>query len=197
MLHQKLAPYQLILGSASPRRKGLLTDLGLHFRVLTADIEEHAPANLDGFETARHVAMDKADALKYALDDNDILITADTEVWQNNTRFGKPANLEEAKKMLEKLAGAKHLVISGVCFTTTEKQHCFTVATEVFIRRLSTEEINFYLDAGHPLDEAGAYGIQEWIGLIGIERINGSYTNVVGMPMTELYLELENFIDTL
>lgn len=197
MLHQKLAPYQLILGSASPRRKGLLADLGLQFRVITAAIEEDAPPHLDGFETAKHIAIDKANALRYALDEKDILITADTEVWLNYARFGKPSSLDEARSMLNKLAGTCHDVISGVCFTTLEKQHCFTVATEVFIRELTSEEIDYYLTAGHPLDKAGAYGIQEWIGLVGIERINGSYTNVVGMPMTELYLELEKFIDTL
>jgi septum formation protein len=165
--------------------------------VRTADTEEYAPAHFDGFETAMLVARNKAEALREDLKSNAILITADTEVWQNYRRFGKPANLDEAREMLEKLAGTSHQVISGVCFTTQTKQHCFTVATDVFIRALTSEEIGYYLTHGHPLDKAGAYGIQEWIGLIGIERINGSYTNVVGMPMTELYQELEKFIDSL
>ena len=197
MLHEKLDSYNLVLGSASPRRKQLLAELGLTFTIRTADTEEHAPDHLDGFETAMHVARDKAEALHKSLLSNEILITADTEVWQDNRRFGKPANLNEAKEMLGKLAGTSHQVISGVCFSTLTKQHCFTVATEVFIRALSADEISYYLKHGHPLDKAGAYGIQEWIGLIGIERITGSYTNVVGMPMTELYLELDRFIDSL
>lgn len=197
MLHKKLDTYKLVLGSASPRRKQLLTELGLTFTLRTADTEEHAPEYLDGFETAKHVAQEKAEALRKSLKSNEILITADTEVWQGKRRFGKPANLDEAAEMLNKLAGTSHQVISGVCFTALTKQHCFTVATEVFIRPLSPDEIAYYLTHGHPLDKAGAYGIQEWIGLIGIERINGSYTNVVGMPMTELYLELDRFIDSL
>jgi septum formation protein len=197
MLHEKLKKFEVVLGSASPRRQQLLTELGLTFTICTADTEEHAPDYLDGFETAVLVARNKAEALREDLKSNAILITADTEVWQNNRRFGKPANLFEAREMLSKLAGTSHQVISGVCFTTQTKQHCFTVATDVFIRALTSEEISYYLMHGHPLDKAGAYGIQEWIGLIGIERISGSYTNVVGMPMTELYLELEKFIDSL
>ena len=197
MLHDKIRHFKLILGSASPRRQQLLTDLGLTFTVKTADIDEFAPETFDGYETATHVAKTKADALAHHLDAKTILITADTEVWQGNQRFGKPADLKQARKMLEKLSGTSHKVISGVCFTAKGKQHCFTVATEVFIRKLSKREIAYYLEHGHPLDKAGAYGIQEWIGLVGIERINGSYTNVVGMPMTELYLELEKFIDNL
>ncbi len=197
MLHKKLEPFHLILGSASPRRRQFLNDLGLDFTVKTADIEEHAPEHLTGHETAAHVAKDKAEALRQGLGENAILITSDTEVWQDNRRFGKPVNLDEARQMLNMLAGARHDVISGVCFTTPKKQHVFTVDTEVYLRNLSEEEIDYYLSNGHPLDKAGAYGIQEWIGLIGIERINGSYTNVVGMPMTETYTELEKFIDSL
>jgi septum formation protein len=197
MINEKLDKYKLVLGSASPRRKQLLTELGLTFTVRTADTEEHAPDYLDGFETAKHVARDKAEVLRNSLNSNEILITADTEVWQGKKRFGKPSNLHEANEMLGKLAGTSHQVISGVCISTLSKQSCFTVATEVFIRTLSVAEIDYYLTHGHPLDKAGAYGIQEWIGLIGIERINGSYTNVVGMPMTELYLELNRFIDSL
>ncbi len=197
MLHKILEPFNLILGSASPRRQQLLGDLGLTFTVRTADIEEHAPDHLDGQETAMHVARDKAAALQQGLTEKDILITADTEVWQGNKRFGKPSNIDEAREMLNLLTGARHDVISGVCFTTQQKQHCFTVDTEVYLRKMTEAEINYYLTHGHPLDKAGAYGIQEWIGLVGIERINGSYTNVVGMPMTETYLELEKFIESL
>jgi septum formation protein len=197
VLHQKLQSYHLILGSASPRRQQLLSELGLLFTVKTADIAEQAPDNLNGHDTAIHIAKEKAAALREGLTVEHILITADTEVWQQNKRFGKPNTLNEAREMLVQLAGTQHHVISGVCFTTPARQHCFAVATEVTIRTLTNAEIEFYLKNGHPLDKAGAYGIQEWIGLIGIERINGSYTNVVGMPMTETYTELEKFIDSL
>lgn len=197
MLHEKLRDFNLILGSASPRRQQMLTELGLKFTVRVADIDEYAPNHLNGFETAVHVAQNKAEALRNNLEEKELLITTDTEVWQSKKRFGKPATLADARKMLGKLAGTSHQVISGVCFTTTKKQHCFTVATEVHIRKLTTSEVEYYLTHGHPLDKAGAYGIQEWIGLIGIDRINGSYTNVVGMPMTELYLELEKFVNSL
>ncbi len=195
ILNELLKNYTLVLGSASPRRQQLLSNLGLSFIVKTADIDEHAPDYFDGFETAKHVAKQKAAALREGLSVNDILITADTEVWQNKRRFGKPANLAEANEMLNALAGKRHSVISGVCFTTQHAQHCFTVATDVFIKALSQTEIDYYITHGHPLDKAGAYGIQEWIGLVGIERINGSYTNVVGMPTTEFYTELEQFVN--
>ena len=140
---------------------------------------------------------EKAAALKPALQQGEILITADTEVWQNRTRFGKPVDDADARRMLNLLIGNKHQVISGVCFTTVDAQHCFTVATDVHMRALRQDEIDYYITNGHPLDKAGAYGIQEWIGLVAIERIDGSYTNVVGLPMTEFYTELELFIDTI
>ena len=194
-LNEKLHNYTLILGSASPRRRDLIDHLGLSFTIRTADIDEHAPEDLDGFATAMHVAKEKAEALRATLSANDILITADTEVWQDNTRFGKPTDNADARRMLKQLTGSTHQVISGVCFSTQTVQHCFTVATDVHMRQLSDEEINFYITHGNPLDKAGAYGIQEWIGLVAIERIDGSYTNVVGLPMTEFYTELERFID--
>lgn len=194
-LNEKLKAYHLVLGSASPRRRELLKQLGLTFEIRTADIEEHAPSHFDGFETAKHVAEEKAAALKNNLTANELLITADTEVWLNKKRFGKPANLDEAAAMLRELSGQTHQVISGVCFTTTQAQHSFTAHTDVVFRSLRADEIAYYTQHGNPLDKAGAYGIQEWIGLVGIDRIIGSYTNVVGLPMTELYLELEQFID--
>lgn len=196
-LNEKLLNHALILGSASPRRRDLISHLGLEFTIRTANIDEHAPDGYDGFETAMHLAKDKAAALKPNLHEGEILITADTEVWQNNTRFGKPENIDDARRMLNLLIGNQHQVISGVCLTTTRAQHCFTVATDVHMRTLRDDEIDYYLKNGHPLDKAGAYGIQEWIGLVAIERIDGSYTNVVGLPMTEFYTELEQFIDSI
>jgi septum formation protein len=197
MLTEKLHAYQLVLGSASPRRQQLISQLGLHFRVQTANINEDAPIHLNGHETALYVAKEKAAALLDNMSNECILITADTEVWQDGKRFGKPENLNEARTMLNLLNGTKHQVISGVCFTTLHKQHCFNVATDVFFRKLTPAQISFYLNHGNPLDKAGAYGIQEWIGLVGIEKIVGSYTNVVGLPMAEFYDELERFVDTL
>ncbi len=197
MLLNKVKDIELILGSASPRRKQLLTQLGLIFSTVSAEIDEFAPANLNGFETAMYVSELKANALRNSLKPNQILITSDTEVWQKNKRFGKPHNLDEAKTMLLQLSGKKHHVYSGVTFTTTDKQHSFWVKTSVHFKKLKNQEISYYLEHGNPLDKAGAYGIQEWIGLIGITKFNGSYTNVVGMPMTEFTQELEKYIDNL
>lgn len=196
-LLKKLKNHRLILGSASPRRQQLLSDMGFDFIIKTADADESAPSHLDGFETAIFVARQKAKALASALQDDDILITADTEVWQGRRRFGKPKDLNEARMMLRLLLGNSHVVISGVCFTTKQTEYFFTVSTEVQMHCLSNEELEYYLQNGHPLDKAGAYGIQEWIGLAAIDRINGSYTNVVGMPMAELYRELTNFVNSL
>jgi septum formation protein len=196
-IKDKLKNYNLILGSASPRRQQMFTDMGFVFTVQTSDANEDAPQNLDGFETAVFVAKQKAAAIIPKLTDLDILITADTEVWQGRKRFGKPANLNEARTMLQTLAGTSHLVISGVCFTHKDLQHSFTVKTEVHMRALADEEIDYYITHGNPLDKAGAYGIQEWIGLVAIARIDGSYTNVVGMPMAEVYCELEKFLNQL
>jgi septum formation protein len=197
MILEKLAAFNLILGSASPRRKELLTNAGFQFTIRTANTNEEAPAHLNGHETAIHIAREKANALRDALEERDLLITADTEVWFAQKRFGKPESLMHAQDMLKQLSGNSHEVISGVCFTTAGKAHCFTVSTEVTMRTLTDDEISYYLKNGNPLDKAGAYGIQEWIGLVGIARINGSYTNVVGLPMSALYQELENFIKTL
>lgn len=194
MLHHLVRNHNLILGSASPRRQQLLQEISLTFSVQTADIDESAPNNLSGIETAKYIAKQKANALQFLLRPNDILITADTEVWQNNIRFGKPADLAEAKKMLNQLSGISHQVISGVCFTTNHRQHCFSAITEVFFKPLTNSEIDYYCTHGNPLDKAGAYGIQEWIGYVAVQRIVGSYTNVVGLPVSEFYAELEKFI---
>lgn len=195
MLQEKLRDCAFVLGSGSPRRQQLLAELGINFSIRVADTDEIAPPGLTGEETATFIAQQKANALIGNLQDNEVLLTADTEVWQNRLRFGKPTNLDEARKMLQLLSGSSHQVISGVCISSTKKQTCFTVVTEVFMRDLANEEIEYYLKNGNPLDKAGAYGIQEWIGLVGIARINGSYTNVVGLPVAETYAELMRFLE--
>lgn len=194
-LTQRFTRHAIILGSASPRRKQLLGELGINFSIRTADVDETAPAHLNGFETAIFVAKLKASALLPQLTENEILITADTEVWQDKRRFGKPKNKEEASEMLTALSGSKHQVISGVAISTTTKQHTFWVKTDVEFYKLAVEDIAFYIENGHPFDKAGGYGIQEWIGLIGIKKFSGSYTNVVGLPTAELYHALTQFID--
>jgi septum formation protein len=177
---------KLVLGSGSPRRKELLSQLGYSFEVRKGDADEIAPSHLNGNETAVFLALQKAEGLKPTLAPDELLITSDTEVWKGNRRFGKPANLEEAKAMLRELSGDVHQVISSVCICDLERTESTSVTTNVFFKDLSEVEINYYVTNYKPLDKAGAYGIQEWIGLVGIEKIEGSYFNVVGLPVFEL-----------
>lgn len=177
---------KLVLGSGSPRRKELLSQLGYSFEVRKGNADEIAPSHLNGNETAVFLALQKAEELKLTLSPNELLITSDTEVWKGNKRFGKPANLDEAKAMLRELSGGVHQVISGVCICDLEKTESTSVTTHVFFKDLSEDEIEYYVTKFKPLDKAGAYGIQEWIGLVGIEKIEGSYFNVVGLPVFEL-----------
>ncbi len=184
---------KLILGSGSPRRKELLKMLGFTFDIRVSDAEEIAPAHYNGEETAVFVALQKAEDLKPALRDDELLITADTEVWLNNKRFGKPQNLDEAKEMLRLLSGKSHSVISGICVCDAQTTKTAAAITKVFFKALSESEIEHYVNTYKPLDKAGAYGIQEWIGLIGIQKIEGSYFNVVGLPVFELMEILEGW----
>lgn len=183
--------YSLILGSGSPRRKQLLSELGFEFKVRVSDADESAPSELSAIETVKWVAKSKAEALRPTLADNELLLTADTEVWQNNYRFGKPANTVEAVQMIEKLSGKTHEVISGFCLCDKQTIRTYHVSTTVHFKELSKELIQHYVDVYQPLDKAGAYGIQEWIGMVGIERIEGSYYNVVGLPTAEVYTALK------
>ncbi|MDX5426644.1 MAG: Maf family nucleotide pyrophosphatase [Bacteroidota bacterium] len=187
------SPFRLVLGSGSPRRKQLLLEIGLHFAVRTSDADESAPLHLSGTETAVWVSEAKAKALLPDLQDNEILITADTEVWKGEERFGKPADEAEAMDMLIRLSGTKHQVIGGVTLTHRGNMRSFSSVTEVFFKPLSRDVIRHYVENYRPLDKAGAYGIQEWIGLIGINRIEGSYNNVVGLPTAELMEHLIAF----
>jgi len=196
MLLNKIANYEIILASKSPRRQFLLKELGLNFKVNVKEgIEENYPPELVGEEIAIYLAQLKADAYHEELNDNTIVITADTIVWINNEVLGKPENYDHAFEILKKLSGNCHEVITGVCLLSKTKRHIFTSLSKVYFKPLSDEEIKHYLDHFKPYDKAGAYGIQEWIGYIAIERIEGSYFNVMGLPVQKLYKELDCFID--
>lgn len=190
----RLSEYKIILASNSPRRKELLSGLDLEYEVSTLpDIDETYPDNLEGEEIALYIANKKAEAYKNLLKDNTLLITADTIVLLKNKVYGKPNNEEDAKQMLKELSGNTHRVVTGVCILTKTKQKSFAVTSEVRFTDLSESEIEYYVSKYKPLDKAGAYGIQEWIGYIGIEHISGSYFNVMGLPVQRLYRELQNF----
>ena len=194
MLIEKLKNFTIILGSASPRRKQLLTELGIEFSIKTTQKEEKYPENLDGAEIAEFLAKQKAEVISKELTGNYLLITADTIVIQNNEILHKPKDKDEAQRILQNLSGKSHKVISGVCIKSAKKEVVFSSETEVTFNKLSEDEIRFYIEKFKPFDKAGSYGIQQWIGYIGIEKIKGSYNNVVGLPTAELYQKLKLFI---
>jgi septum formation protein len=194
MLIEKLKNYNLVLGSASPRRKELLAKLELEFSITTTNEKEDYPKELEINEIAEFLAKQKADIIARELEKDYLLITADTIVAQNSEVIHKPKNKQDAIRILKELSGNSHKVITGVCITSFEKQIVFSSITDVFFTNLSDEEINFYIERYKPFDKAGAYGIQEWIGFIGIKKIIGSYNNVVGLPTAELYQKLKLFI---
>lgn len=184
---------KLLLGSQSPRRKELLGGLGCKFECRTADTEEIYHASLQGEEIPIYLSRLKADALRHTLQEDELLITADTIVWHKDEVLGKPHDAEDAIRMLRSLSGETHKVITGVTLTSWQKQSSFASMTEVRFSQLTEEEINYYVKRFMPLDKAGAYGIQEWIGFIGVEHINGSYFNVMGLPVQRLYQELKKW----
>lgn len=195
MLNDILKGKRLILASKSPRRQQLLRELGVEFEVrANGDDEELFPDCLSMIEIPVYLAKHKAKPLLDSLVDNEILITSDTIVWCNGHVIGKPIDSNDAFKILSLLSGNKHVVVTGVCISSTEKSRTFYATTDVFFRKLTDEEIWYYINNYKPFDKAGAYGIQEWIGFIGIERIEGSYFNVMGLPVQKLYIELQNFI---
>ena len=194
MLIEKLKNYNIVLGSASPRRKELLAELELEFSIRTTDQEEDYPKDLEINEIAKFLAKQKANIIARDIEKDYLLITADTIVVQNSEVINKPKNKQDAIEILRKLSGNSHKVITGICITSSEKQIVFSSITDVFFTNLSDEEINFYIERYKPFNKAGAYGIQEWIGFIGIEKIIGSYNNVVGLPTAELYQKLKLFI---
>lgn len=186
-----LKKFNIVLASNSPRRKELMSGLGVDYVVKTLpDVDESYPGTLQGEEIPAYISREKAEAYQSMIEPDELLITADTIVWMNGEVLGKPKDREDAIRMLRKLSGASHQVITGVCLTTKEWQNGFTVTTDVTFAVLSEEEIVYYVDKYSPMDKAGAYGVQEWIGFIGVESISGSYYNVMGLPVQKLYREL-------
>lgn len=188
-----LKKYKVILASNSPRRKELLTGLGIDYEVRTLpDVDESYPDTLKGGDIPSFIAKEKADAYRTLLKAGELMITADTIVWLDETVLGKPKDREDALQMLRRLSGHTHEVFTGVCLTTTEWQRSFSVQTEVRFATLTEDEMAYYVDRYQPMDKAGAYGVQEWIGYIGVEYISGSYFNIMGLPVQRLYRELKN-----
>lgn len=190
MLHEKFKNHRIVLASGSPRRQQFLKELDVAFEIQLKDIEELYPEHLQAEEITNFLAKLKASAFVSELNENDILITSDTIVWLNNKALGKPKDYEDAFEMLTEMSGTTHKVITSVCIKTTNKEVVFHEETLVTFTKLSADEINYYLKNYKPFDKAGSYGIQEWIGLVAIEKIEGSYANVVGLPTHRLYEEM-------
>ncbi len=186
-------PYQIILGSNSPRRHELLTSLGFKFLNKPINADESFPVDLLAEEIPLYLAEKKADAYEDELKDNEILITADTIVWCEGKVFNKPANFVEGKLMLETLSGKMHEVYTGVCLKSGNKQTTFYDVSKVYFKKLKPEEIEYYLINFSPYDKAGGYGVQDWLGYVGIDKIEGSFYNVMGLPVKELFEELVKF----
>jgi len=194
----RLNSFDIILASKSPRRQHLLAELGLQFRIIDhIDMEEVYPASLRAEEIPLYLARAKAACCERFIDPNTILITADTIVWLENGIIEKPVDQEDAVNMLLKLSGRMHEVFTGVCIKTMAAESSFYASSKVYFRQISEEEIHYYVEKFNPLDKAGAYGVQEWIGYVGVERIEGSYFNVMGLPVQHLYCELLKLISTL
>ena len=182
----------IILASNSPRRRQLLAGLDIDFEVkVLPDIKETYPDGLPTDKTAEHIAAEKAEAYRNMMDSDDLLITADTIVVCDGEIMGKPHDADDARRMLRKLSGKTHQVITGVCLTTLAQQRRFSVSTDVTFKQLTDEEISYYIDNYRPYDKAGAYGIQEWIGYIGVTALQGSYFNVMGLPVQRIYTEMK------
>lgn len=187
MLKNKLKKYILILASGSPRRQQFFKDLDLDFEIRLKEIEEIYPPQLKGSEITNYLAKLKASAFEGELKPNEILITSDTIVWHNNKALGKPINEQNAFEILNSLSNTTHEVITSVCFKTIEKEVLLHEVTKVTFNALSEQSIRYYLENYKPYDKAGAYGIQEWIGFIAVSKIEGSYSNVMGMPTDKVY----------
>ena len=188
MLQEKLKNKNIILGSKSPRRQNLLSRLDIEFSIQTQDVDEDFSDDLIREEIPVYLAELKAS--EFNLSENDILITSDTTVFLNGNIMNKPQDRNESFEMISNLSGNQHTVITGVCLSSKNKRKTFFVETEVYFNDLTKEEINYYIDKYQPFDKAGSYGIQEWIGYIGIKKIEGCFFNVMGLPLQELYKEL-------
>ena len=186
-----LEKYKVILASGSPRRRELMAGLGVNYEVrILPDVDEFYPDTLQGAQLPLYIAKEKADAYIPMMQPDELIITADTIVWLDGKVLGKPRDREDALQMLRTMSGRTHEVFTGVCITTTDWQRSFTAQTKVRFATLSEDEIIYYVDNFKPMDKAGAYGVQEWIGFIGVENISGSYYNIMGLPVQKLYREL-------
>lgn len=192
MLKQKLANYSIILASGSPRRQQFFKDLDLDFEIRLKDVEEIYPPELKAEEITNYLAELKANAFEGEINDNEILITSDTIVWHKDKALGKPKDKEDAFAILKSLSNATHEVITSVCFKTKNKTELISEITKVTFNPLTDAVIDYYLEHYKPYDKAGAYGIQEWIGFIGVAKVEGSYTNVMGMPTDKVFEYLNN-----
>lgn len=191
---ENLNKYEIVLASNSPRRKELLQRMGVNFKVRTLfGIDESYPDSLRGEDIVCYISRNKAKAYQSSMAPNELLITADTIVYVDGEVMGKPKNAEQAKEMLHKLSGKTHQVITGVTIVTAKRTENFGITSQVKFTNITDEEINFYVDNYLPFDKAGAYGIQEWIGIVAVEEIKGSYFNVVGLPVQRLYQKLKTF----
>lgn len=191
---ENLNKYEIVLASNSPRRKELLQRMGVNFKVRTLfGIDESYPDSLRVEDIVCYISRNKAKAYQSSMAPNELLITADTIVYVDGEVMGKPKNAEQAKEMLHKLSGKTHQVITGVTIVTAKRTENFGVTSQVKFTNITDEEINFYVDNYLPFDKAGAYGIQEWIGIVAVEEIKGSYFNVVGLPVQRLYQKLKTF----
>ena len=197
LLHKKLEDYNLNLASSSPRRRQLLADCGLNFTLAEKfECDESFPADMPACEVAQYLSKIKSNAYPNELADSDIVLTADTVVIAEDKILGKPADKTEATAMLSMLSARKHIVTTGVTIRSKRLSHSFSVTSAVSFRALSNEEIDYYIETYKPYDKAGAYGIQEWIGYVAIEGIEGSFFNVMGLPVQRLYMELDTFIES-
>lgn len=186
----------LYLASQSPRRRALLKELGYPVQIIAPpDIDEVYPDTLKGGDIPLYLAKLKAEVINDPAISDGVLVTADTIVWLDNEVLGKPLNNADAIRMLTRLSGRKHQVFTGVCLKYKDKYHCFYDTTDVYFKPMTNEEITYYVEQYLPIDKAGAYGVQEWIGFVGVDRIDGSYFNVMGLPTHRLYAELKKMID--
>jgi len=192
-LLQNIEKYKIILASQSPRRIELLGGLNIKFEVQVLDVNEDFPAQMVGVDIPMFLAEKKANAYKHIMDEHTMIITADTIVWHEGKVLGKPVDETDARRMLRALSGKTHQVITGVCISTLQRRKVFHVISDVRFARLAEAEIEYYLQNFKPYDKAGSYGVQEWIGFVGVEHINGSYFNVMGLPVQRLYNELKRW----
>jgi len=196
MFIPNIEDYKIILASQSPRRHYLLKEIGLEFEIKQKEfVDESYPNNLVKDEIPLYIAQKKAKVFEGDINENEIIITADTIVWLNDKILQKPKDQEDAIRILQELSGNCHQVYTGVCFKSKDQEFAFTACTDVYFKKLTYAEIDYYIKHFQPMDKAGAYGIQEWIGYIGVEKINGSFFNVMGLPIQKLYTELDDFIN--